>query len=112
MIVIRLGRGAPQWRSTASAQFMCSLRRDDSGIFSSGRSSGAACRRRLDDGSSPPRYDHSTFAANAIASSHVRGLKRGLGAGWSRMGAAAREWAYLVEPYARPANERLFERLK
>jgi hypothetical protein len=34
----------------------------------------------LDDGSSLPRYDHSTFAANAIASSRVRGLKRGLGA--------------------------------
>jgi SAM-dependent methyltransferase len=31
------------------------------------------------------------------------------GRGW---GQRAREWAYLVEPYARPANERLFERLK
>jgi SAM-dependent methyltransferase len=30
------------------------------------------------------------------------------GRGW---GQRAREWAYLVEPYARPANERLFERL-
>jgi len=27
------------------------------------------------------------------------------------MGQRAREWAYLVEPYARPANERIFERL-
>jgi SAM-dependent methyltransferase len=30
------------------------------------------------------------------------------GRGW---GQRAREWAYLVEPYARPANERLFEEL-
>jgi ubiquinone/menaquinone biosynthesis C-methylase UbiE len=30
------------------------------------------------------------------------------GQGW---GQRAREWAYLFEPYARPANERLFERL-
>lgn len=31
------------------------------------------------------------------------------GRGW---GQRALEWAYLVEPYARPANERLFEELK
>ena len=31
------------------------------------------------------------------------------GRGW---GQRAREWAYLVEPYARPANERLFDHLK
>jgi ubiquinone/menaquinone biosynthesis C-methylase UbiE len=31
------------------------------------------------------------------------------GEGW---GHRAREWAYLVEPYARPANEKLFERLQ
>ncbi len=31
------------------------------------------------------------------------------GRGW---GQRAREWAYLVEPYARPANERLFDRLR
>jgi 2-polyprenyl-3-methyl-5-hydroxy-6-metoxy-1,4-benzoquinol methylase len=30
------------------------------------------------------------------------------GRGW---GARATEWAYLVEPYALPANEQLFERL-
>jgi SAM-dependent methyltransferase len=35
--------------------------------------------------------------------------------GWERAGRGwgqrAQEWAYLVEPYARPANQRLFERL-
>jgi SAM-dependent methyltransferase len=31
------------------------------------------------------------------------------GRGW---GARAEEWAYLFEPYARPANELLFDRLE
>src|ERR1700736_6288201 len=45
----------------------------------------------------------------------LRSLRRGTMADWAEAGrgrgARAMEWAYLLEPYARPANELLFDRV-